>query len=647
MAAINVSTRKYWLHFPRTDDMLNINLNNLTSGIARHLIIYVVLFSFFITLLATFFQLYRDYSNDINLIEAQLQQTQDVHLKSLTATLWASDSKELKTHLEGISQLRDMQFLQIQDQEKIWVTVGSKQTENAMSREYPMIYSHRGRDIEIGTLTVVASLTGVYQRLVDKIWVILISNGIKIFLVAGFILFIFHTLITRHLIHIADYVHTFDINSPDGQLRLDRQGQRKGKTDELDLAVNAINQMQTNIKESFNALEQKEGLFQVLARVSPVGIFRTDAQGSCIYTNERWRELAGMSESEALGEGWALALHPEDREQVFKDWYQAAAEKIPFKTECRFLRSDGEVSWLLTLAEAEVNAEDQVVGYVGTITDITERKQAETELNKYRHQLEELVGERTKELRDTQDELVRKERLATLGQLTATVSHELRNPLGAMRPSLYIINKQSDQNDNRVQRAIALVDRNIERCDHIIDELLDYTRITELDLHSTPLDKWIASVIDEQDIPAAIGLETDFSLNDMKLAIDPNRLRRAIINVVENACHAMLDEKNPEEIRPNAHLTIKTRENKNRIEISISDTGTGIPKPVLSKIFVPLFSTKGFGVGLGMPTVKQIMEQHGGDIEIDTKEGKGSSVTLWLPNGAADLDSDNLVAHTN
>ncbi len=372
--------------------MLNFNRETVKSGIARRLIIYVVLFSSFITLLTTAIQLYRDYNNDVNLIEDQLQQVQDVHLKTLTATLWASDTKELRTHLKGISSLRDMQFLEIRDQEKVWVSLGTRQTRNVMSHRYPMIYTHRGRDTKIGTLTVVASLEGVYQRLVDRVWVILVSNAIKIFLVAGFILFIFHTLITRHLIRIADFTQALDIRHLDRSLDLGRKGNHEGKADELDLMVNAINQMQVNIKESFAALEQNEKHFQALAKVAPVGIFSTDTQGNCIYTNERWRELAGMSEAEAIGEGWARALHPEDRERVFAEWQQSVENKIPFQCECRFQRPDGKITWLLTLAEAELDTGGQVVGYIGTITDITERRRAEQVLARSKAEFEAMFN---------------------------------------------------------------------------------------------------------------------------------------------------------------------------------------------------------------------------------------------------------------
>ncbi|MFV1997225.1 MAG: PAS domain S-box protein, partial [Acidiferrobacterales bacterium] len=372
MAAISAPSSEFWRRLSENDDMLNLNRKIFQSGIARRLIIYVVLFSSLITLLITAIQLRRDYVSDISLIENRLQQTQDVHLKALTATLWVSDTKELRTHLEGISQLRDMQFLEVRDQEKVWVSVGTPQSRNVISRQFPMIYPHRGRDIQIGTLTVIASLSGVYQRLISKVWVILVSNGIKTFLVAAFILIIFHALITRHLIRIADFAGAMDINKLDKQLDLDRKSNRKQEPDELDLVVNAINQMQKNTRESLSALGRSESRFKTLARVSPVGIFNTDAQGNCVYTNERWRELAGLSEAQALGEGWAQALYPEDRERVFARWYQATADCVPFSAECRYQRPDGKITWLLVLAEAELDAAGEVVGYVGTATDITE-----------------------------------------------------------------------------------------------------------------------------------------------------------------------------------------------------------------------------------------------------------------------------------
>lgn len=246
-------------------------------------------------------------------------------------------------------------------------------------------------------------------------------------------------------------------------------------------------------------------------------------------------------------------------------------------------------------------------------------------------QLENRVEQKTRELESAQTQLIRRERLATLGQLIATVAHELPNPLGAMRPSLYIIDKKIDHKDEHLQRAMERIDTNIDRCDRIISELLDFTRVTELARNTTQIDPWLASVIDEQNIPEDIQVVQDFRLNDLKLTIDTERLRRAVINVIENACHVMQDNRHPPRVRKDSYLRVETRYENERISIAISDTAVGIPEDLLDEVFEPLFSSKSFGVGMGMPTVQQIMEQHGGSIEIDSEVEKGTTVLLWLP----------------
>jgi len=314
---------------------------------------------------------------------------------------------------------------------------------------------------------------------------------------------------------------------------------------------------------------------------------------------------------------------------------RAFAEGKVAEFEFESKRKNGEIFPTEHSVSLLKSPDGTTLGIVSVVADITERKKAEVELDKYRHQLEILVEERTRELRDAQGELVRKERLATLGQLTATVSHELRNPLGAMRPSLYFIGKKINKEDENLQQAIEILDRNIQRCDRIIDELLDFTRITEIELHSTKIDDWLDSVIREQYFPPGIKLDKHYSLGALDVSIDSDRLRRAVINVLENACHAMMDENRKILNKKNARLSVKTGVNarrNNRIEITITDNGCGIPQDIQEKIYEPLFSTKTFGVGLGMSTVRQIMTQHAGGIDINSKPGKGTSVVLWIPN---------------
>ena len=110
----------------------------------------------------------------------------------------------------------------------------------------------------------------------------------------------------------------------------------------------------------------------------------------------------------------------------------------------------------------------------------------------------------------------------------------------------------------------------------------------------------------------------------MRLSFDPERMRRVIINLIDNAAQAMA-EKEP------GSVTVRTRADGGAFQLTVEDTGAGIPRDVLSKVFEPLFSTKSFGTGLGLPTVKQIVEQHGGTVEIESEPGAGTRVTVRLP----------------
>ncbi|MCX7593856.1 MAG: PAS domain S-box protein [Fischerella sp.] len=128
------------------------------------------------------------------------------------------------------------------------------------------------------------------------------------------------------------------------------------------------------------ALQSSDRRYTTLAKMSPVGIFHTDAVGNCLYVNERWCEIAGFTSEQALGMGWVAAIHPEDRQQVMAKWNQSVQKKLPFCAEYRFQQPGGKTVWLLGQAVAETEENGETIGYIGTVIDITERKQAEQAL---------------------------------------------------------------------------------------------------------------------------------------------------------------------------------------------------------------------------------------------------------------------------
>lgn len=382
------------------------------------------------------------------------------------------------------------------------------------------------------------------------------------------------------------------------------------------------------LRETMERLEEAQHLGQM-------GSWIWDPKEDVEWWSDEQYRIFGLEPGSVFLDGFGFLeyVHPDDRDRVEKIEREAAENLTPFSTEYRIVRPDGTER---TVAEQGEWIEDDTAGkpqWRGVIQDITERKRIEQELAQLNAELEERVEERTAELRAAQEELVKRERLATLGQLTATVSHELRNPLGAIRTSLYVVEKKTAQSDDRMAEAIGRINRSITRCDNIIDELLDFARIRNLRLQQLPVDEWLTALLEEQPVPEGISVRRNFDTGDVRVSADPDRLRRAVINIYENACQAMNANGAGSDTVPRSghRLSVTTRLRQNRAEIIIEDTGPGITEDSPDRIFEPLFSTKNFGVGLGLPIVRQIMEQHGGGVEASNRKGRGARFVLWLP----------------
>jgi signal transduction histidine kinase len=324
---------------------------------------------------------------------------------------------------------------------------------------------------------------------------------------------------------------------------------------------------------------------------------------------------SGQADAPSTSSGQALRKRAEEEKE------KRAAELVIANKELMFQNE-----------EKEKRAAELVIANAHLEKLTSENKRTEAELLMHRERLEQLVHDRTAQLEAAQEELLRKARLATLGQLVAMVSHEMRNPLGTIRSSIFSVSERVKGRDENVDRALARAERNIKRCDNIIEELLSHTRSQPPNLTATDLDGWLAEAVDEVPIPEGIQLTKKFSCG-VELLIDRERLRRCVINVIDNACQAMSGNKGGRA----SLLTVETSVADDRVKIQVRDTGPGIPAGLLEKVFEPLYSTKTFGVGLGLSIVKQILEQHAGGVEVESREGEGALVTLWLPRGEQEV----------
>ena len=388
--------------------------------------------------------------------------------------------------------------------------------------------------------------------------------------------------------------------------------------------------IQEALVEQTGRLERVEGLLTDAIESLPDGFQLWDTDDRLVLVNRAYLENLPDDVAPApLGVRFADILEERVRNGVVVE-----AEKDPdgyiFDRLDAHQRANGEPIEQQMCNGRWIEIREQrthVGGIVQFRRDITARRRAEEELARHRERLEELVEERSRELETAQRELVRNERLAAIGQLTGTVSHELRNPLGTIRSSFAIVGNHLQSAHGPVARALERIERNIDRCVTIIDELLAYTRVREMHLEPVAIDEWLTDVVVDEDIPQAIGVVLDCQ-SGTRVSIDRERLRRAILNLLQNACQAITDS---EHEAVQATVAISTRLENACLTIAIADNGPGIPEDIRERIFDPLFSTKSFGVGLGLPLVRQIIEQHGGEITVDTALDQGTTVTLSLP----------------
>lgn len=242
-------------------------------------------------------------------------------------------------------------------------------------------------------------------------------------------------------------------------------------------------------------------------------------------------------------------------------------------------------------------------------------------------------------MRDFQDELSKSSKLSELGRLTATIAHDIRNPLGSIRTSSFILTRQLKDGPEAALKPLERIKKGVDRCDVIINELLDYARSKTLQLETVSFDSWLLQTINEHkgDAIQAALVECNLGLADTEVDFDPSRMDRAFVNLMSNAVEAMVGKEGSllENPTQNPKIVITTRQTDRGIEVSVTDNGPGISDEDMEKVFTPLFTTKSFGVGLGLSAVQKIFEEHGGGLEVTSTPGNGATFTGWFPQKQA------------
>jgi signal transduction histidine kinase len=288
---------------------------------------------------------------------------------------------------------------------------------------------------------------------------------------------------------------------------------------------------------------------------------------------------------------------------------------------------DEDLTGLQTLAGQLSNAIANARLYAAAQLEIAERKRAEEALKEYSERLQEMVEQRTQELREAQEQLIRRERLEVLGQLAGGVGHELRNPLGVISNAVYYLKMVIPDSDQAIREYLDIISSEVLNAEKIVSDLLDFSRTTRADKETPAVSDLVNQALAKRPLPQNVEVMAQFAADLPPVFVDPRQIRQVLVNLISNACDAMPG---------GGRLIIGAQADGDRLALSVTDTGCGIPQENLRKVFEPLFTTKAKGIGLGLAVSRSLAEVNGGTIEVHSpspmlQPAQGTTFTLVLP----------------
>jgi PAS domain S-box-containing protein len=410
---------------------------------------------------------------------------------------------------------------------------------------------------------------------------------------------------------------------------------------ELTARVHANLKLANVRRESMAALAESEQRFRNMAESSPVMMWITDADGQCTYLNKSWYDFTGQAEADALGLGWTDAVHPEDRDAARRIFTESSAARTEFRIEYRLRRRDGEYRWAIDAASPRFSGEDEFLGYIGSVIDITERKQAEETLLNLNETLKQRVADEIEARGDAEKALRQAQKMESLGQLTGGIAHDFNNMLNVVIGNLDMLLRRLARGDSNVQRFASFALDGATRAAQLTERLLAFARQQPLRPEPINANKLVAGMSDllHRTLGETIRTETVLAGGLWKLHTDTNQLESAILNLAVNARDAMPQGGKLTVETGNAHLDdVYAAQHAGvpqgqYVMIAVSDTGCGMSADVIQKAFDPFFTTKsvGKGTGLGLSQVHGFVHQSGGHVKIYSEVGQGTTVKIYLP----------------
>jgi PAS domain S-box-containing protein len=385
----------------------------------------------------------------------------------------------------------------------------------------------------------------------------------------------------------------------------------------------------TERKKVEDVLRQSEEKYRSLVKNIPDVVWTTSQDGITVFLSSNVEKMYGYTSEEILETGlshWFVRVYPDDVEYVKEAHERLFTENKKYDVTYRIRRKDGKWIWIHDRSVVTYK-KDGVMYADGLISDVTEQIHMKKKLEEYSERLEELVERRTRALKKAQKQLLEAQRLAAIGEVAAMVGHDLRNPLQSIKNATYYLNNELSCLPHSVpipQKAIEMlhiISDSVNYADMIMRDLQDFSATKTPILKKTDIKAIVKEALSQVKVPENVELITELGCLSEIMA-DNDQIKRVFINLAANAIQAMEN---------GGTLTVSAKKTKGFVEVSFKDTGVGISKENMEKIFTPFFTTKAKGMGMGLPICKKFIESHGGNIEAKSKVGKGTTFTVKLP----------------
>ncbi len=350
----------------------------------------------------------------------------------------------------------------------------------------------------------------------------------------------------------------------------------------------------------------------------PAYVWSALPDGSVDFVNRRWLEFSGFSRDQALGWGWADALHPEERVRLVEAWRAAIASGDAMEAEARMRSADGQYRWLLFRSVPLRDRAGKIVKWYGKSMDIEAIKRAEQEREK---------------LRQLEADFAHINRVSMMGELAASVAHEVNQPLtGIVSNGSACLRLLAGDTPNieEAREAVGDMVRDGKRAGEVIARIRAMTKRATTPREQLDLNEVIREVlvlIADEAKKSSVVMRTQFA-NDLSPVIgDRVQLQQVVLNLVMNAMEAMSSVTGR-----SRELSIHTRNvDGGQVQVTVEDSGTGLDPNTITKIFQPFYTTKSSGMGMGLSICRSIVQNHGGRIWVTANDGPGTSFHFTLP----------------